>query len=77
MVNLMNSIIERIWFSGMVGRECIRFIYILFPAKISSFCGCQTDFSKCIIKPHRVKLILTNSVSYVQSLVKGVQNCRQ
>ena len=33
MVNWMDSIIKRIWFSGMVRRECIRFIYILFPAK--------------------------------------------
>ena len=33
MVNWMDSIIERIWFSGMIGHECIRFIYILFPAR--------------------------------------------
>ena len=26
MVNWMDSIINRIWFSGMVRRECIRFI---------------------------------------------------
>ena len=29
----MDSIIERIWFSAMGGRESIRFIYILFPAR--------------------------------------------
>ena len=57
----MNSIIERIRFSGMVKREFIRFI--LISSQISSICGCQTDFSEFIIKPHRVKLFLTNSAS--------------
>ena len=33
MVNWVDSIIKRIWFSGMVRRECIRFIYILFSAR--------------------------------------------
>ena len=33
MVNWMDSIIERICFSGMVRRECIRFIYILLPTR--------------------------------------------
>ena len=46
----MDFIIERIPFSGMVNREFIRFIFI--PSQISSFYGCQTDFSEFIIKPH-------------------------
>ena len=33
MVNSMDSIIKRIWFSGTVTRECTRFIYILSPAR--------------------------------------------
>ena len=33
MVNWMDSIIKRICFSGMVRRECIRFIYILLPTR--------------------------------------------
>ena len=62
MVNWMDSIIERTWFTGMVKRECIRFIFI--PSQISSFCGCQTDFSEfIIIKQYSVKLFLTNSAS--------------
>ena len=62
MVNWMDSIIERIWFTGMVKRECIRFIFI--PSQISSFCRCQTDFSEfIIIKQYSVKLFLTNSAS--------------
>ena len=39
MVNWMDSIIERIWSTGMVKRECIRFIFIL--SQVSSFCGCH------------------------------------
>ena len=33
MVNWMDSIIESIWFSGVVRRECIRFLYILSPGR--------------------------------------------
>ena len=40
----VDSIIEKIRFSGMVKREFIRFIFI--PSQVSSFCGCQTDFSE-------------------------------
>ena len=59
-VTWMDSIIERIRFSGMVKREFIRFIFI--PSQISSFCGCQTDFSEFIVKTHRVKLFPTNYI---------------
>ena len=44
MVNWMDSIIERIWFSGMVRRECIRFIYILFPARQVLFVVAKLTF---------------------------------
>ena len=60
MVNWMDSLIERIRSIDMVKRECIGFIFI--PSQISSFCGCQTDFL-LILKPHWVKLFLTNSAS--------------
>ena len=43
MVNWMDSIIERIWSTGMVKRECIRFIFIpsqvLFVVAIESNCS--------------------------------------
>ena len=61
-VNWIDFIIKRIRSTGMVKRECIRFIFI--SSQISSFCGCQTDFLEfIIIKPHWVKLFLTNSAS--------------
>ena len=41
-VTWMDSIIERIRFSGMVKRAFIRFIFI--SGQISSFCGCQLTF---------------------------------
>ena len=46
------------------------YLYII-PSQISSFCGSQTDFSKFMIKPHWVKLFLTNSFSYVISQMRG------
>ena len=49
-VTWMDSIIEKTRFSGMLKREFIRFIFI--PSQVSSFCGCQTDLSGFIIKPH-------------------------
>ena len=60
-VTWIASIINKIRFSGIVKREFIRFIFI--PSRISSFCGCQTDFSEFLIKPHWAKLFLTNSAS--------------
>ena len=60
-VTWMDSIIERNRFSCMVKRAFIRFIFI--SSQISSFCGCQTDFSEFIVKPHWVKLFLTNFAS--------------
>ena len=42
----MDSIIERIWFSGMIRRECIRFIYILFPVRSVLFVVAKLTFFK-------------------------------
>ena len=50
---------------------------------VENFCReyVETDLSKFIIKPHSVKLFLTNSVSCVLSLMRGewrgVHNRRQ
>ena len=49
MMNRVDFVIERIRSTGMVKRECIRFI--LIPSQIN-FCGC-----------HWIKLFLTNSAS--------------
>ena len=39
MGNWIDSIIERILSTGMVKRECMRFIFT--PSQISSFCACH------------------------------------
>ena len=57
MVNWMGSMTERIQSSGMIKCECIRCIFI--SSQISSFCDCQTKFSKFPINPHWVKRFLT------------------
>ena len=74
MVNWMDSVIARILSTGMVKRECIRFIFI--PSWISSFSGCQTVFSEFIIIHyiiHWVKLFLTNSASSRAKSLRGVR----
>ena len=44
MPNWMNPVIERIWFSVMVRREYIRYIYMLFPIREVLFVVAKLTF---------------------------------